>query len=266
MRNKLFKILILPLATLLMASQSLESIKVISIKSDFITSDNLGNVYIVKGEELSKYDSNGDLFQRYSSKRYGKISAVDVSNPLKILVFYKDFSIVLFLDDMLAETGNRISLTDFSLEQASLTCTSHNSCFWIYDPISFQLIRINQYLNKIQQTGNLVQQLSMPLNPNFLLESNNWVYLNNPESGILVFDIYGTYSKLIPLKGLRSFQVIDNKIFYSQNDKIESYDIKTLEKSMINLPDSAVINARLGDKMIYIQKELQVGFYKYKKD
>ena len=262
MRNKLFKILLLPLAVFLMAYQTMDKIKTVETKSDFITSDNLGNVYVINGEELSKYDLNGNLFQRFSSKRFGKISAVDVSNPLKILVFYKDFSTLVFLDDMLAETGNIINLSELMLEQTSLSCTSHNSCFWVYDPISFQLIRINQYLNKIQQTGNLVQQLNIPLNPNFMLESNNWVYLNNPQTGILVFDIYGTYYKTIAIKGLASFQIIDNKIFYQETNALKSYDLKTLDYGMINLPDTAILGVRFSEKMICIQKEKQISFYK----
>ena len=266
MRNKLFKILIFPFAILLLAFQGFEVLKTIDIKSDFITSDNLGNVYIIKREELTKYDPNGNLFQQYSSKRLGKINAVDVSNPLKILVFYKDFSTIVFLDGMLAETANPINLNGLMLEQASLICTSNNNCFWVYDPVSFQLVRVNQYLSKIQQTGNLVQQLGVSLNPNFIMESNNWVYLNNPETGVLVFDIYGTYFKTIPLLSLSSFQVIDNKIVYFEASKMINYDLKTLESNVFSLPDSSGISARVSEKTICIQKEKQVDFYRKKSD
>ena len=48
------------------------------------------------GKGVIKYDANGIYISRFSSKLSGKIQYVDVSNPLKILVAYKDFSRILF--------------------------------------------------------------------------------------------------------------------------------------------------------------------------
>ena len=45
-----------------------------------------------------------DKVLNYSNFLYGNISSVDITNPLKIVVFYKDFNIVVLLDSQLNET------------------------------------------------------------------------------------------------------------------------------------------------------------------
>lgn len=261
MKNLIFKLLFFPVLVAICAFQNYELINIIETEIDYFTTDNLGNIYIIKGEELIKYDPNGNLLQRHSNKKLGKVYSVDVSNPLKILLFYKDFSTIVFLDNMLAQYGNPINLNDLQLEQASLSCSSHNNSIWVYDPISFQLIRLDQHLNVIQQTGNLVQQLGHEINPDFILEYNNWMYLNNPETGILVFDIYGTYLKTIPIKGIKEFQVMDNLLIYFKEKELFGFHLKSFENSKINLPETVVISARLGSEKILIQNPTGVSIY-----
>lgn len=242
----------------------LKMVNKIEIKADFFITDNLGNAYLIVGDELLKYDNAGNLSGKYSNKSLGKISFVDAGNPLNILLFYKDFSKILFLDNMLGEKGNPIKLQNYELEQASLVSASHNNGIWVYDRANFQLIRLDQQLKTVQQTGNLPQILGINLNPNFFMEYNNWLYLNNPETGILVFDIYGTYYKTIPVKNLKSFQVIDNTIFYYKENEFRSYHLKTMEESKIELPEQLPLNVRIEKNRLYILQPEHFSIYSLK--
>lgn len=56
-------------------------------------------------------------------------------------------------------------------------------------PAKFALVRLDSKLAVAQTTSNLNQLLGIEINPNFMCEYNNSVYLNNPSTGILVFDI-----------------------------------------------------------------------------
>jgi len=69
----------------------------------------------------------------------------------------------------------------------------------------------------------------MNIQPNFLIEHNGKLYLNSPNDGILIFDIYGSYLKTIPLKNLESFQVQYPYIFYTLNKKFYSFHLLTFE-------------------------------------
>ncbi len=219
--------------------------KTIPIKAEHITTDYLGNIYISTGDELIKYDSNGEVFKKFSDKTLGNITNVDASNPLKILLFYKDFSRILLLDDMLSPNSNTIFLDKIGLEQSTLACSSHNNGIWVYNQQNFELTRLDQNLVKTIQTGNLSQVLGVEIHPNYLTQYNNWLYLNNPETGILVFDIYGTYYKTVPIKGLNQFEVYNEQFFYFENSKLKSFHQKTLESAEIEVSDTSALGARI---------------------
>ena len=79
------------------------------------------------------------------------------------------------------------------------------------------MIRFNALSKIVNQPGNLNQILSIKIKPNFLIEQNGFLYLNCPDLGIQVFDIFGTYVKTMGIKGLNQFQM-SNEYLYYQND------------------------------------------------
>ncbi len=60
----------------------------IKVQGDFIRSDELGNVFLVKDNQLIKYSSSGVVLHTYSNLYSGEISFVDTHDPFKILVYY----------------------------------------------------------------------------------------------------------------------------------------------------------------------------------
>ena len=175
-----------------------------SNKQVHIEIDSFGNIYVVNDNEIIKYNSSGVLQKNFSNKRYGKIDFVDAMNPLKILVYYKDFQQILFLDNQLTETSAMISVETLGYEQTSLVCSSANNSFWLYD-----------------------KQNNLDIKPNFMQEHNNYLYLNCPNEGVLVFDIYGTFYKTIPLKKILEFNVVNGDLFYFENKTLKQYQTKT---------------------------------------
>jgi len=93
------------------------------------------------------------------------------------------------------------------------------------------LVRFNEQSKKIVSTGNLKQVLQTELNPVFMLEHNNYLYLSSPETGIYVFDIFGAFSKIISLKNINSFQVNDNFIYFQRDSSLCSYDHLKFEEA-----------------------------------
>jgi hypothetical protein len=76
------------------------------------TTDNLQNIYLYHGNSIRKYSPQGQLLYNYSDKSYGAITSVDVNDPLKMLVFYKDFPEIVLLDNTLSQNGNPFSPSD----------------------------------------------------------------------------------------------------------------------------------------------------------
>jgi hypothetical protein len=231
-------------------------------EAECVRVDNLGNIYTLKNTELKKFDSTGILLKTYSNKAFGNIDYIDLSNPLKILLFYKNFSQLVFLDNMLSETRSPISLIDIDIKQATLTCTSHNNGIWIYNSLNKELNWVDQNLEIKQRTGNISRALQININPNYLIEQNNTLYLNDPEIGILIFDNFGTYYKTIPIKGLKEFQVVNNKLFYLDQSYLKSFGIKTLQIDSLALPDTVVRMAQIENNRLYLLSHKQISVYK----
>jgi len=260
MIKKIF-ILFFLLATLALRTGDFVLVKTITASISFMTTDNLGNLYIIVNNELRKYDIDGNLLKTFSDKTHGSITSVDVTDPLKILLYYHDFRQILFLDNMLSIKGDALMLDDLGVLQPLLACNSYDNGFWIYDQQEFQLIRFDKNLNSSYQSGNIVQLTGVKIKPNFLMEISGKVYLNDPDNGILVFDKYGTYAKIIPFKNLSSFQARDENILYSTKSQLIRYNFKTFDQQTMDLPMKNAINARFEKERIYVQDSLSVKIY-----
>jgi hypothetical protein len=258
---KIFLYLLLFISTSSFSQSEFKLIATIDIEADFFTSDNQSNVYVVKGDELKKYNKAGKLLYKYSNKNFGNIDFVDASNMMRLLIFYKNFLQVVFLDNTLSLDGDPISLDQMELQQTQLVCSSFNNGIWLYDQQNLEVVRIATTLEKTIQTGNLSMLLNINLKPNSLLEHDNKVYLNNPSTGILIFDIYGTYYKTIPLKNVQHFQPIIDWIYFISDKKIKSYNIKTTEEKEFTIPETDFINFRLETDVLILQKTKSINIY-----
>jgi hypothetical protein len=217
------------------------------------TTDQFGNYYDVSSREIRKYNLNGELLFTYSNNILGEISSVDATNPLKVLVYFKDFTKVLTLDDAMSARGEVLNLNDLSLEETSLVCRSYNNGVWFYNPIKYQLIRVENR-QVINVSSNLTNLLGENIQPNYLLEFSEKVYLGDAKSGILVFDVYGTYLKTIPIYDVKAFQVKQKYILYVNSaNQIEIYNLFTLEKSLYQAEKYKDVNSvRIEGANIYI--------------
>lgn len=227
----------------------------IKAKFDFFTTDNIGNIYTVREDELIKYLPNGKFFARYSNLKLGSIAMVDATNPLKIVLYYRDFQQLVFLDNQLSVNSEIVSLEKLGYEQTDLVCASANNSFWIYNKQNNELHRFDENSKKITSTGNLKQILQAELTPNFMLEHNGYLYLNSPETGIYVFDIFGAFSRVISIKALRQFQVSENIIYFQRDSTFCSYNYTLFEEACKPLPGGAVAGS-----VKYSNKKLYSGF------
>lgn len=233
--------------------QSDKKLFIIKQSFNFFTTDNLNNTYLINGEEISKYNNSGKLFLKFSSKRYGNITTVDATNALKVLLYYKDFQQLIFLDSQLSQNGEPISLENLGYEQTDLACSSFNNSFWIYNKQNNELLRFNENSEVIAKTGNLKQILETEIKPSFMIEHNSYLYLNCPDNGIYVFDMYGTFNKIISIKNLSGFQVSNGIIYYFKNKDFCSYDAKTFNEKCISYNDSLLKNVRIEKDRLYLQ-------------
>ncbi len=204
----------------------------LNIRAQKIAIDNIGNIYSINDFLITKYLTNKQI-KTFSIKTLGTLHHIDVTNGLRVLLYFKDFQKILFLDSQLSQNGDPIELSNLELEQTSLVGSSFNNGFWIYNQANNELLRFNQNMEITIKSGNIKRLLNIDIQPNFMVEHNGKLYLNSPNIGILLFDIYGAYLKTIPITQLTSFQIQYPYIFYAYADKFYSYNINTFETHTI---------------------------------
>lgn len=234
-----------------------------NVKANQIAVDNFSNFYVAADNKLLKFAPDGKFLYPYEEFRNGKIGMIDVSNSMKILVFYPDFLTVVTLDKFLSPLT---TYNFFNMGYQSITAvgSSIDGRLWFYDNIAFKLKKIDESGTVFRESQALNVLLGQTPNPNFILERDNQVYVNDSALGILVFDQFGSYNKTIPLKGLTRFQVLQKQIVYQQGNDLISYHMQTLQQEAITLPDSeGVIQAAIEKDVLGILKKDHADFYKY---
>lgn len=244
----------LPIIILLISFNLSAQKSTLKFKGKQMVTDQFGYYYEITDTEIKKYTQQGELYRTYSNNLLGVIANVDVSNPYKIVVYFRDFTKILILDNFLTPTSEVIDLTTLDLDAATLVCRSYNDGTWYYNSLNFELIRKDQELNTTNNSSNLANLLGKNIQPNYLIEYNNKVYLNDTLNGILVFDIYGTYLKTLPIYGVNEFQVKDKFLIYvNKSNEIETYDFFTLEANTYKpLIYNSSVFVRLENDWIYI--------------
>lgn len=232
-------------------SQNFVFEKLLEVKTEFFTTDNLGNIYLVKNNQIIKLDENGNLIKTFSDNSSGSIHSIDASNPLKILVFYKDFAIVNILDNTLSMKGDRIYLEKLGYSQTSKICSSYENGMWVFDPLTNQLIRFDQNLLIKSKSGNLFHITGSQVSPVYIKEQQEKLYVYDNANGLLVFDIFGNYLKTITITGLSKLQILSDVLIFWRNNSLIFFHLKTLVEKEFKFtenfaePDFCLSNEKL---------------------
>ena len=240
----------------------LSLIKTIPIEAKDIQTDRLGNLYIVsKTNQLYKYGANGKLLSTLNYKYLGNITHVDATNPMEIYVFYKELNLVVFLDNNLAYRGE-MKLGDFGISQAAAICRSFDNGIWVFDLGDLQLKKMDKNGENLQTTGNIRQYVTQPSAVSFLYDNNDKVFVNDSANGVLVFNIFGTYVKTLPIKGCTEIKVIEDVVYFWQSRELKKYRLKSFDTQVFTLPDAADIkDVSIEKDRVYLLKSSEVSIY-----
>jgi hypothetical protein len=213
-------------------------IKTITIDAKNLQTDRLGNMYVVsKTNQLYKYSQDGKLLSTLNYKYLGNITHVDATNPLEIYVFYKELNLVVFLDNNLAYRGE-MRLADVGVSQAAAVARSFDNGIWVFDLGDLQLKKMDKDGGNVQASGNVRQYITQESAVSYLYDNDDRVFVNDTANGILVFDVFATYVKTIPVKGCNEIKVIENELFYQQGGILYKYQFKTFTTQSWPLPEA----------------------------
>lgn len=203
------------------------------------TADNLDNLYLLNSsDQLKKINEKGDSVAVFNNiRKYGKVAQIDVSNPLRVLLYYKDFSTVVVLDRLL----NIRSAIDFRKQdifQVQAVCLSYDNGIWLYDEFDHKLKKLDEDGKLLFASTDFRQLFDDAFSFTTIDDQDGYLYLYDKNKGVYVFDYYGTLKNIFSLTGYSNFKAVGKFITGTRNDSLMRYQPGNLMMQELKLPES----------------------------
>lgn len=231
------------------------------------TVDNLGNIYVLNSDnQLKKLSPRGDSLAVFNDvRRYGKIAFIDATNPLKILVYYREFTTVVELDRFL-NLINTVDLRKQNILQAKAIGLAYENNIWVYDELDAMLKRVRDDGTLVDQTTDFRQLFDSVPDPTIIRDRGDLVYLYDPAKGVYIFDHYGTLKTHLDIRGWKDFNVIGKNLLGHDDTQFYRYEPGTL--NMLEQPIPAdyqgAIHIDITPTVIYVLKKSGLEVYSRK--
>lgn len=211
------------------------------------------------------YSKNNVLYKQKKSEKWeyknlplGKIHTIDFINPLKIVLFYKDFNSVVLLDNQLSEI-TKINLNDYTIVAQTCSTASQNR-LWIYDSLTNNLLLLD-YLNK------KTTPLNQPFKNTFKYyksDYNNWLRISE-NNEIFSCNNYGRITFLGNAPEFDKILITDSqKIVFSLNDNLYLYKHENSKSELLFSTEKNNVNFDFNNGVLSIFTEKTIENYNLK--
>jgi hypothetical protein len=200
----------------------------INVKPRLADIDNLGRIYVVDEKNtIINFRPDFTEMYRYANNRKGQISSVDLTNPLKVVVFYDDFNHLKIFDNTLTLISE-LDLGD-TFADVTAAAASNDGNLWIYDPVQFKIMKISENGKIMMETTNVNDFSMNQIKVTAIKEKNNVLVVCDLSKGFYFFDNLGQYLFHYAAKDIVHFQFDGNSIIYYTKEGLCSFSLKTKE-------------------------------------
>jgi hypothetical protein len=239
--------------------QKLTPFKIDFIRFDgdaFLGHDSFGFYYTIKNNVFSKINTRDTL--EYKNISLGKITKVDLQNPLKIVLFYENFNTVIILDNQLNETQKiNFSESIIPIVVSAIGIASQNQ-LWIYNSMNQQL-GLYDYLNNDYKT------ISVPFTEsirNYSSDFNVFHWVDN-KNNWYVCDIFGKIKSKGIIPDFDSIVIInESQLIYSKDAVLILYDLEKGKKTEIEISEKTFKKFYYKDRILSIFTSAGITNYK----
>lgn len=262
-----FFLLTLLLCFSIAKAQEFEFIAKIDTVAKIASVDNFGNLFIITPKnEVLKFNQQGKFLWNYTNKTYGDITQLDVTDPLRVILFYAGFQQIVVLNNNLSEIS-QYSFNQNPEQQITLIASANNNGFWVYDQINRELRKLTNSFTDDLKSGNIYQRNGFDMQANFMVSDEQYVFINDEIEGVRVFDQYGNFVKTAVIESESEFEVNGQEIYFFKNPKLMSYNYLTFELKEVPLPiKSNSTNALLRYNRLIILNEKGLTLWAVKKN
>jgi hypothetical protein len=230
------------------------------------TVDNLGNCFTISSNgQIKKITSNGDSAAVFNDvRRYGKLYSIDVTNPLKVLLYFKSFGTIVILDRFL-NVRSTIDLRRQNLFQVKTIGQSYDNNIWVFDELESKLKKVGDDGRVIDQSSDFRMIFDSMPSPQFIVDQDKLVYLYDSLKGVYIFDYYTSFKNRISFLGWSDFLVINKVIFGRDGDFLYRYEPGTLNLQQYAISPSmrSARKLRITPQYLYVLRDGKLELYDY---
>lgn len=200
----------------------------------FLAYDAFDYAYTIENNVFKK--SKGSENWEYKNVTLGKITKVDLQNPLKIVLFYEDFNTVILLDNQLNES-QKINFSEHPTPiNATAVGIAGQNQLWVYNNLN-QQIGLYDYLKNEYKTisTSLAGKIKQ-----YTTDFNSFIWMDESGEGYAC-SLFGAIENLGKLPNADQLQIISsNQILYSLDQKItllSRQKDKSWASTLLQLPE-----------------------------
>ena len=215
-----------------------------------IAVDPQGNIYAVNDATLNKYAPDGTPLYTYHDNLLGHISSIDVDNPLKIMLFYRDAGFIVFLNDKLSPIGDKVNLFFKGYTTIGLATYSTKNELILYDESNTDLILMDFYFSEKER----IHYDFTEFQPIQLTNVNEKItVMQDPRQGVFFFDNFGTFDKNIAITSELPVQIVKDNILYVKDNQLNRYNFQRLDQQQLcEIPEEVIQVLVYQDKIILL--------------
>jgi hypothetical protein len=260
-----FFMMMISLLSLNVNAQEYQFIAKIDTAAKIVNLDNLGNLFIVTPKnEVLKFNPQGKFLWNYTNKTFGEVSQIDVTDPLRVILYYEGYQQIVVLNNNLSEIS-KFTFNQNQNQQITLIASANNNGFWVYDQLNRELRKLtNNFIDDLK-SGNIYQRNGFDMQANFMLTDDQYIYVNDQKEGVRIFDRFGNFFKTAVIYPKNNFEVNDDEIYFMKDSALMKYNINTYQLSKIDLPiKESFIDATLRFSRLVILREKDITLWAVK--
>lgn len=226
--------------------------------------DNIGELYVITSDnQLKKFNEKGDSVGVFNQvTQYGKLTYVNAENPWKTILFYQNFSTIVLLDKYL-NVVTSINLRKQNIFKVQAVTTSYDNKIWLFDEQENKLKKIDDNGNVLSETVDFRLLFDSAPDPKEIVDRDGFVYLNDPQKGIYIFDYYGSFKNKLTFFNWKNMTVIGKNIYGFDDLNLYKYSPPlpdfTEKKLPVEMQNSSWIQLR--NYKIYVLKNNRLSIY-----
>lgn len=206
--------------------------------------DNFGALFYTVGNTFYKKEPNQNY--NYSNVQLGSISSANAFNPLKIILFYKNFNTMVILDNRLSE----IYKVDFNNIQPykNLThiSTGSDNTIWIFNQDTQQLELFDYKTNKTRATTMPVESKVLDLKSNY---NYSWLLTEN---FLYTYNYFGSTISKIKNDGFSHIAEDNGNLIIQRDHRLYFLAKDTTHLIPIHLPELFIKQFLVTNESLYI--------------